>query len=108
MRSAHITRHHAEALSGGMDADVSAVQAAAVTVWDHLGWEGEEEREIDALMASVDRELAAEAEAAIFRVTRSFTDPQRAQRAQRRAGRTVLRSLPVRLDVADAHESEAA
>jgi hypothetical protein len=99
MRSAHITRRQAEASFDGLDADVSAVQAAAATALDCLSWEGEEEREIDALMASVDQKLAAEAEAAIVRVTHSFTDSRSAHRASRRAGRTVLRALPTHLDV---------
>lgn len=97
MRSAHITRRQAEASFDGLDADVSAVQAAAVIGLDYLDTTGEE-REIDALIASVDRELAAEAETAIARVTHSFTDARSAHRTSRRAGRTVLRSLPARIE----------
>ncbi len=60
-----------------------------------------ERAEIDWLLAEVDRELAAEAHAAVVRVDRSFTDAQRAWRAARRGERAALRSLPSRWDAAE-------
>lgn len=107
MRSAHITRRAAEASFDGMDVDVSAVQAAAATALDYMDYT-DEERGIDALIASVDRELATAMAAATMRVTHTFTDARRANRSHRRTGRTVLRSLPSRLDVTVASEGEAA
>jgi hypothetical protein len=108
MRNAHITRRQAEASFDGLDADVSAVEAAAAMAWDYLDYAGQEEREIDALLASVDRELAAATAAANVRVTHTFTDARRANRATRRTGRTVLRTLPTRLDTTATAEGEAA
>jgi hypothetical protein len=63
---------------------------------------------IDRLLEEVDRELATEQLIATVRLTHDFTDARRAHRAARRAGRTALRSLPVRLDVAELPEEEAA
>jgi class 3 adenylate cyclase len=110
MRSAHTTRRHLEASFDGLDVDVFALQDVAAPLLDDLAGDavGEEEREIDALIASVDRELAAEAEAAITRVTHSFTDARSAHRTSRRAGRTVLRSLPSRIDDVVQVEGKAA
>jgi hypothetical protein len=70
--------------------------------------DGLTESTIDALLASVDRELAAATAAANLRVTHTFTDARSAHRATRRAGRTVLRSLPVQLGTSDLFEGEAA
>lgn len=67
--------------------------------WEFLGYT-ENERTIDALIASVDAELAAATVAADVRVTHSFTDIRRATRSRRRADRAALRALPSRLDTA--------
>ncbi|MGY6656466.1 hypothetical protein ACXIZN_30295 [Amycolatopsis sp. TRM77291] len=105
MRSAHISRRQAEASFDGLEFDVSAVQAAAPMAWDFLEYT-DEEREVDALIASVDAELAAATAAADVRVTHSFTDVRRATRSERRSGRTVLRALPSLLDTTAATSSE--
>lgn len=63
-----------------------------------------EREEVDRIMAEVDRELMAEARTETRRVSREFSDERRARRAARRAERAVVRSLPVRLDVAEAVE----
>ncbi|WP_246076410.1 hypothetical protein [Amycolatopsis cihanbeyliensis] len=63
--------------------------------------DGLTESVIDALLDEVDRELVAGECSATVRVSRDFTDQRRARRAARRAGRVVLRSLPVRLDPAE-------
>ncbi|PXY23715.1 hypothetical protein BAY59_29175 [Prauserella coralliicola] len=60
---------------------------------------------IDRLIAEVDRELAAEQRTAVVRVSRDFTDQRQAWRAARRAGRSVLRTLPQRIDVAELGEA---
>ncbi|ASR34033.1 hypothetical protein BAY61_02435 [Prauserella marina] len=106
MRSAHISRRQAEASFDGLDADVFAVQDAAARASDYTGYT-DEEREIDALIASVDEELAAATLAASVRVTHSFTDTRRAHRTNRRADRTVLRSLPTRFDLGEVASSES-
>jgi hypothetical protein len=97
MRNAHITRRQAEASFDGLDADVFAFQDADSRAWDYSGY-AEDERSIDALIASVDEELAAAIVAASTRVAHSFTDARRAHRTRRRTDRTVLRSLPTRFD----------
>lgn len=68
--------------------------------------DGYTEADVDQMLEEVDRELAAQERAEWVRVSRSFTDQIRAQRAKRRAARVALRALPVRLD-ASAHESES-
>lgn len=94
MRTARITsRQASEALFPLVDEDISTVvreeeMAAEVA-------------EIDALIEEVDRELAAEADAAAHRALRPFTDVERARRSQRRTVRDALRSLPVRIEAAD-------
>lgn len=90
MRSAHIIRRQAEASFDGLNVDVSAGE-------DHYP-DGLDESTIDALIASVDAELAAATVAADVRVTHSFTDVRRATRSRRRADRTALRALPSLLD----------
>lgn len=52
-----------------------------------------EQEEIDRLIEEVDRELANEERTAERRVSRSFTDAQRARRAERRAAREHLLAL---------------
>jgi hypothetical protein len=113
MRSAHTNRRQLEASFDVLDVDVFALDNTEGPTLNDLVSDlaGDvvcaEEREIDALIASVDRELAAEAETAIARVTHSFTDARSAHRTSRRAGRTVLRSLPARIE--DTHtDAEAA
>lgn len=63
------------------------------------------EPEVDRIIAEVDRELAAEARIETLRVNRDFLDERHARRAARRAERAVVRSLPMRLDVAEAVET---
>jgi hypothetical protein len=89
-----------DALFPVLDDDISAVQreedmAAEITY-------------IDRLIEEVDHELVAEEHTETVRLTRDFTDQRRARRAHRRADRAVLRSLPVRMEVAELPESEAA
>ncbi|WP_326566924.1 hypothetical protein VSH64_34450 [Amycolatopsis rhabdoformis] len=97
MRYANITRRQAEASFDGLDADVFAVQDAAARAADYLGF-AEDERSIDALIASVDEELAATVLAATARVKHSFTDSRRAHRTRRREEGATLRALPTRFD----------
>ncbi|MGH3517594.1 MAG: hypothetical protein ACRDQ7_09320 [Haloechinothrix sp.] len=86
-------RQAADALAALLDDDVSAV---------HQEEEMSQERaEVDALIESVDRELAAEARAEAVRVAASGHDQVRARRVRRRADREVPRSLPTRLPAAD-------
>jgi hypothetical protein len=101
MRSAHISRRQAEALFDGLDDDYDAF---AVQEHELLG---AERIEIDAYVEDMERALAQEQREAQYRVPR-FNDRMRVRRAHRRADRTVLRSLPVRLDVADVIEGKAA
>lgn len=70
--------------------------------------DGLTESAIDVLLEEVDRELATEERAVTVRVSHDFTDSRRAWRAARRASRTALRSLPVRADVTDLRDGEAA
>lgn len=83
-----------EALDLATDPDISAAHQEDVM--------RDEREELDRIMAEVDRELAAEAHTETRRVSRDFLDERRARRAARRAERAVVRSLPVRLDVAEA------
>ncbi|WP_325702960.1 hypothetical protein [Amycolatopsis sp.] len=88
-----------------MDADyedVFAVQAHVAATVDAA-----ELAEVHALLDGLDAELEAADQLALVRVPR-FTDPGRAGRSRRRSDRAVLRSLPVRLDVADLVDGEAA
>lgn len=62
--------------------------------------DGLSESAIDALIASVDAELAATEEAAAVRVQHSFTDARRAHRARRRVEGTTLRAVPGRFETA--------
>ncbi|QWF80447.1 hypothetical protein [Amycolatopsis sp. CA-230715] len=86
MKYAQTTSHLAET-------GVSAGDEAAGFYPDGLT-----ESAIDALIASVDQELASTDETAAVRVSHTFADARTANRARRRAGRSVLRSVPVRLD----------
>jgi hypothetical protein len=71
--------------------------------------DGLTEAAIDRLIEQVDRELVAEQHVEGVRLSHAFTDQRRARRASRRAGRSVLRSLPVRLSSSElGDESEAA
>lgn len=100
MEFARITDEHAaEALAWLSDEDISAVQREEEMAT--------EVAYIDRLIEEMDRELAAQERAERVRLTRSFTDQVRAQRAKRRAARVALRALPVRLDAPEV-ESEAA
>lgn len=56
---------------------------------------------IDRLIEEVDLELAAKEHTALVRADRDFTDLREARRRARRAGRSVLRALPQRIDVAE-------
>jgi len=70
--------------------------------------DGLDESVIDALLAEVDRELAAASTAAEVRTRHAFTDSQHAHRTRRRVDRATLRVLPVRLDTTVSTEGEAA
>lgn len=52
--------------------------------------------EVDALLESIDRELADDERREQLRVLHDVTDQVRARRARRRADRVALRSLPPR------------
>lgn len=102
MRSAHMSRRQAEAVFGGIDAgydEVFEVQANAVQYTDAV-----ELAEVADLLDVVDRQLADAGTSALVRSPR-FTDPRRAARFRRRAGRAALRSLPARLDVVETGEA---
>ncbi|MBB4687220.1 hypothetical protein [Amycolatopsis jiangsuensis] len=70
--------------------------------------DGLTEAAIDALLQDVYGELDAEEHAAEAAFLCDLNDQRRAHRTRRRAGRTVLRSLPVRVQVTDLVEDEAA
>jgi hypothetical protein len=70
--------------------------------------DGLTEAAVDRLIEQVDRELVAEQHIEAVRLTHAFTDQRSARRASRRAGRSVLRSLPVQLSPSEFGESEAA
>ncbi|MFE3175553.1 hypothetical protein ACFXPA_26280 [Amycolatopsis sp. NPDC059090] len=70
--------------------------------------DGLTEARIDALLQEVYGELEAEEHAAEAAFLCDLTDQTRAHRSRRRAGRTVLRSLPTRVQVTAAFEGEAA
>ncbi|MFE0027087.1 hypothetical protein [Amycolatopsis sp. NPDC059021] len=97
MKSARISRREAGASFEGDGAGEAGFYPDGLT-----------ESAVDALIADVDRELTEAGLLASVRVERSFTDPRRAHRSRRRVGRSVLRSLPIRLDVTAAAEGEAA
>ncbi|WP_158684400.1 hypothetical protein [Amycolatopsis orientalis] len=59
-----------------------------------------DESAIDALIASVDAELAATEDAAAVRVQHSFTDVRRAHRIRRRVEGVTLRTVPGRFEAA--------
>jgi len=109
MRSAHISRRQAEAQFGDIDADYDEVFAVQASVAQHAdAVELAELADVHALLDELDAELEAAERAALVRVPR-FTDPQRAGRSRRRSERSVLRSLPVRLETRDvASTGEAA
>ncbi|SFK52707.1 hypothetical protein SAMN05421835_12370 [Amycolatopsis sacchari] len=99
-----MSRRQAEALFGELDADydeVFAVQGEAARRADAV--ELAELAELSALLDELDAELEAAEQVAAVRVPR-FIDPQRAGRSRRRVERSVLRSLPTRLDLADLAE----
>ncbi|HJQ48294.1 MAG TPA: hypothetical protein VJ870_18525 [Amycolatopsis sp.] len=101
MRSAHISRRQAEAHFDGLDDDYDAF-----AFQEHEGLRAERD-EIERYVEDMERALAREEREALSRVPR-FNDRSRVRRAHRRADRTTLRSLPVRLDVTDLLENEAA
>lgn len=78
------------------DPDISAVQEEEAM--------RAQQDEIDRIVAEVDSELAAERRASAEHLPRVTRTPRRQRHANRRAGREVLRSLPVRLDAADVAE----
>lgn len=105
MRYAHISRRQAEARFDGMDADyedVFAVQAQVARTADVSELAG-----VSALLDAFEAELEAAGQLALTRVPR-FTDPVRAGRSRRRSDRAVLRALPVRAEVVDLVDGEAA
>lgn len=85
-----------EVLDLATDPDISAVQKEEDM--------RREREEIDRLIQEVDRELAAEERSAAVRLTHSYTDQRRVQRARRRAEHVALRSLPTRLDAVELAE----
>jgi hypothetical protein len=103
MKPARITnREVIEALFPLVDDDISTVTreedaAGEVAEIDALlAEELGDLAELDALVEAAEREWAASDLAESGAVPR-FTDPVRARRAHRRADRSVLRSLPVRV-----------
>lgn len=116
MRNARITNREARrALVPLLDEDMATVaeeeaMAAEVAEVDALVRSelGEEAALLDGVIEQAERDWAATDRAERFRLSRNLTDPVRVRRATRRVGRLVLRSLPVRLDVADLIEGEAA
>lgn len=72
------------------DPDICAVEQEEAMRAEH--------DEIDRIVAAVDDELAAERRASGPQVPRVTRTARRQRHANRRAGREVLRSLPVRLD----------
>ncbi|MEU4672441.1 hypothetical protein AB0F91_31810 [Amycolatopsis sp. NPDC023774] len=101
MRSAHISRRQAEAAFDGTDEfDVLAVQDAAARASDR--------RDLEDAAEELELYLAATEVAAMHDFLHDFRDQRGAGRRQRRAGRTVLRSLPVRAQATRAIEDEAA
>jgi hypothetical protein len=101
MRSAHISRRQVEAMYDGLDDDfdVFAVHEDEIM--------RAERAEVDRYVEEMERQLAHEQRESQYQVPR-FNDRSRVQRALRRADRTVLRSLPTRLEVADLAEGVAA
>ncbi|WP_236793263.1 hypothetical protein [Amycolatopsis sp. GM8] len=107
MRNARIAgRDAAEALSLLLDEDIATVAeedavAAEVAEIDALVRMelGEEAAVLDAVIEQAERTWAGVDQLESFRLSRNLTDPVRVRRGARRAGRVVLRSLPVRLDV---------
>jgi len=79
----------------------------AFTAFGSYSPDGLTEDAIDALIAQVDKELAAEEQVMTTRLRCSFTDSRAAHRTTRRNGRAVLRSLPGRMEDIPV-ESEAA
>jgi hypothetical protein len=101
MRSAHISRRSAEFAYDGTDEfDVLAVQESAALAFDRL--------ELDTAVEKIELSLTAAELAAMNDYLHDFRDQRGAGRRQRRAGRTVLRSLPTRAPVARVVEGEAA
>lgn len=75
------------------DDDVSAVQRE-----EHQAAQAAEEVAlVDRLLEQIDHELIAQQRAEHVRLSRAFTDQVRARRAQRRADRAVVRTLPAQL-----------
>ncbi|WP_027928347.1 hypothetical protein [Amycolatopsis benzoatilytica] len=90
MRTARVTTREAQAVVDGLGEGVFAVEGYCP--------DGLTESAIDALIASVDAELAATEEAAAIRVQHSFTDARRAHRARRRVEGAALRAVPGRFE----------
>ncbi|MEC3974587.1 hypothetical protein [Amycolatopsis sp. H20-H5] len=92
MRSAHITRHTAEAAFDGFNSeDVSAVQDDAAKSWELA--EIERDGDLDSLYElaeSVEIDLTADEIAARDAFLYDFTDQVRATRSRRRTGRRAL------------------
>ncbi|MBN9745445.1 hypothetical protein DMP23_30940 [Amycolatopsis sp. A1MSW2902] len=92
MRTARAITREAQAVVDGLGEGVSAFQSYCP--------DGLTESAIDALIASVDAELAATEEAAAVRVQHSFTDARRAHRIRRRVEGATLRAVPGRIEAA--------
>ncbi|MGW4488850.1 hypothetical protein ACWEOE_34055 [Amycolatopsis sp. NPDC004368] len=97
MRSTHINRRKLD--TAGVYVDEAAAEGVSP--------DGLTEAVIDALIEQVDLDLSADEFAAEAAFRCDFTDQRRASRTRRRAGRTVLRSLPTRVSFA-ALDGEAA
>jgi parvulin-like peptidyl-prolyl isomerase len=68
----------------------------------------ERSAELDRMLEELDRELIAAERTEAARLLVNVTDQRSPRRSRRRAGRSVLRSLPVRLSPSELGESEAA
>lgn len=109
MRSAHITRRQAEAMTEGLDTDdVLAVQEEV-----SMRFEREQVRfsaEVDQLLQDVEHKLVASEKIATGQM-RYGTQRQRdnVQRSRRRSDKVALRRLPTRVAAFDdVNEAEAA
>lgn len=107
MRSAHITRRQAEAMTDGLDTDdVFAVQEEVFMRSERV--ELERSAETDRLLEQFERELIAAQRAEQARLRVVATGQQGPRRSRRRADRVMLRSLPSRLPMAEVLDGEAA
>lgn len=94
MRSAHITRHMAEAqLDGTEFDDVSAVQEASALAWERaeLAWD----EALDHAAEDVELVLTLAEQAEVAAYLASESNQVRASRSRRRSTRRALRPVPV-------------